>query len=338
MRAAVWESPGQPLRVENVDDPKPGPADLVLRVRGCGICGSDLHLSELPSARPGLVMGHEFAGEIVEVGRQAVGGWRVGDRVCALPAIGCGQCAACLTGDVIVCPSVVTTGLGQNPGAYAEFTVTGSRETLRLPENVDFRSGALVEPLAVGLHALSRAELRPGDDVLVVGAGPVGVAVALWARQLGARSVVVSDPVAPRRELALQLGATDAIDPGREEVGPAFERLTGRKPRLVCECVGLPGLIEHCVSLCEPRGTLLVAGVCMKPDTWVPVSAIMKELRFQFAVYYHRRDFELTLDWLGSQRLAAERFVTDVVDLDSLPAAFEALRRPTTQCKVIVEP
>jgi (R,R)-butanediol dehydrogenase/meso-butanediol dehydrogenase/diacetyl reductase len=338
MRAALWDGPGKPLRIDRVEDPKPGPSNLLLRVRGCGICGSDLHMSELPVLPRGFVMGHEFSGEVVEVGREAVGGFRPGDRVCALPGIGCGHCAACLVGDVTMCPSLVTTGLGQNSGGFAEYLVAGSRETLRLPPGIDYRIGALVEPLAVGLHAVERAEMQPGQDVLVVGAGPVGAAVALWARHFGARHVVVSDFVAQRRELALALGATAAIDPDREEVGPAFERITGAKPRLVYECVGVPGVIQQCAALCEPRGTVLVAGVCMRKDPWVPATAMLKELRLQFVAFYHKKDFQLTLDLLGSERIRADRFITDVIALDALPAAFEALRKPSTQCKVIVEP
>ncbi len=338
MRAALWDGPGKPLRVDRVPDPKPGPRDLLLRVRGCGICGSDLHMSEMPGLRPGLVMGHEFAGEVLEVGRDAEGGWRVGDRVCALPGIGCGHCAACLSGDLMLCPSLVTTGLGQNSGGYAEYVVTGSRETLRLPAAVDYRVGALVEPLAVGLHAVEMAGMRPGQDVLVIGAGPVGVAVALWARFFGARHVVVSDFVAHRRELALRHGATAVIDPAREEVKPAFERITGARPGLVIECVGVPGLIQQCIQLCEPRGTVLVAGVCMKQDTLVPVTAVLKELKLQFVAFYHKRNFELTLDLLGTERIRASGFITDRIGLDALPDAFEALKQPSTQCKVIVEP
>jgi (R,R)-butanediol dehydrogenase/meso-butanediol dehydrogenase/diacetyl reductase len=174
--------------------------------------------------------------------------------------------------------------------------------------------------------------------VLVVGAGPVGAAVALWARYFGARHVVVSDFVAQLRELALTLGATAAIDPGREEVGPAFERITGAKPRLVYECVGVPGVIQQCTALCEARGTVLVAGVCMRPDPWVPAAAMLKELRLQFVAFYHKKDFQLALDLLGSARIRADRFITDVVALDAMPAAFEALRKPVGQCKVIVEP
>ena len=338
MRAATFEAIGKPLAIETVSDPTPGEGELVLRVRGCGICGSDLHVSELPGALArGTVMGHEFAGEVAAVGR-GVGGFREGDRVCALPAIGCGRCAACLTGDVMGCPRLRATGFGEIGGGYAEYVVVGEHETLRLPERVAPADGALVEPLAVGLHAVDEAKLRTGEDVLVVGAGPVGLAVAMWAKQLGAREVVVSDFVASRREMAARMGATTLVDPAEEDVREAFERAAGHAPTTIFECVGVPGLLQQCIGLAPRRARIVVAGVCMQPDTIVPVAASVKALCLQFVSYYRRGDFALTLDMLGAGRIDPFPMVTDRIGLDALPEAFEALRTPQHQCKVIVEP
>jgi (R,R)-butanediol dehydrogenase / meso-butanediol dehydrogenase / diacetyl reductase len=339
MRAAVFAGHGKPLEIREVPDPAPGPRELLLRVRGCGICGSDLHVSELPlGLAPGTVMGHEFSGEVVEVGREASGGFRVGERVCALPLIGCGRCAACLSGDGTRCPEILATGLGGVPGAYAEYVRVDAAETLRLPEAVSHRRGALVEPLAVGLHAVHRAALPAGARVLVVGAGPIGLATALWARFLGARDVVVSERAPGRRELAGRFGASGVIDPGREDVAERFAELAGAPPDVVFECVGAPGLIQECIGLAAPRGTLAVVGVCMQPDSLVPAAAVVKELSIRFAVAYRKQDFELTLAMLEQGRIASDEMVTDVVDLDGFAAAFEALKRPTTQCKVVLEP
>ena len=154
MRAAVFRAADQPLRVEEVAEPEPGGADLLLRVRSCGICGSDLHPAATPGALPtGSLLGPEFVGEVAAVGPEAVGGFRVGERVTSLPAIGCGHCAACLSGEIMRCAELRSIGLGDVPGAYAEFVRVGSRETLRLPASVAERLGALWEPPAVGVHA-----------------------------------------------------------------------------------------------------------------------------------------------------------------------------------------
>jgi (R,R)-butanediol dehydrogenase/meso-butanediol dehydrogenase/diacetyl reductase len=338
MQAAVFHAADQPLVIEEVPEPTPGPRDLVVEVKCCGICGSDLHAASLPGGLPpGCIMGHEFAGEVVEVGARASGGFEKGDAVTAVPSIGCGICAACLSGDVIHCPEVQITGLGQLPGAYARYLRVGSNETVRLPESIDFRRGALAEPLAVGLHAVKQAGLAPGQEVMVVGAGPIGLAVTLWARFFGARSVLVSEPSEARRAMALEMGASEAVD-GAESAAP----ILAEKPRggvdVIFECVGVPGLLAQCIDLAAARSKLVVAGVCMQPDSWVPAAAVVKELQLQFVLAYRKHDFELTLEMMARERIDPWPMVTDRVSLGQMPEAFEALKKPAGQCKVLVEP
>lgn len=337
MRAAVFQGPGNPLALATVDDPTPGPGELVVRVSGCGICGSDLHLAAEPFLPAGTVFGHEFAGVVEAVGPEA-GGWREGEAVCALPLFGCGTCVPCVTGDTHHCREMRGTGLGPVPGAYAEYVRVSAREAFRLPDDLAPWEGALVEPLAIGLHAVHGGELKAGDDVLIVGAGPIGLTTALWARHSGAREVIVSDPVTHRRELAEALGATGTIDPTREEVLPTFERLARRPPDVIFECVGVPGLIQEIFDYAPPRCRIVIAGVCIRPDTIVPVIALMKELSVRFTVFYNRADFGHTIDMLRAGRIDPRPMITDLVDLNGLPGAFEALRSPSTQCKVIVRP
>lgn len=342
MRAACFIESGKPMEVMTVPDPTPGPGEVLLRVKGCGICGSDLHVTELGGAvRRGSVMGHEFAGEIVAVGKDAKGPhgpWREGDRVCTMPGISCGSCLACLSGDVMGCKKLRVTGFGEIGGGYAEYALGGERTTFRLPDRVASADGAMVEPLAVGLHAVDVAGLASGEDVLVVGAGPVGLAVAVWAKILGARKVVVSDPAAHRRELAVKFGATDLVDPSKEELLPAFERATGHAPKLAFECVGRPGVVQQIAQI-APRGAkILSAGMCMAMDNYMPLVFGAKELTLQFCSYYRRQDYELTLAMLEAGRLDPLPMVTDRIPLEALPGAFERLRKPTTECKVIVQP
>jgi (R,R)-butanediol dehydrogenase/meso-butanediol dehydrogenase/diacetyl reductase len=339
MKAAILHGPKKLLEIGEVADPTPGPAELVLKVHSCGICGSDLHMSDVPFGIPaGIVMGHEFSGVVEEVGKEAASRFRVGDRVCSLPMIGCGRCGPCVTGDGTQCATIQTTGLGQIPGAYAEYVRVGMHETLRLPDGVDHRQGAMVEPLAVGLHAVEKAGLAPGARVLIIGAGPIGLTVALWSRFFGARAVVISEKAEGRRELAAKFGATDALDPSREEVGPEFAKRAGGPPDVVFECVGVPGLIQECMNLAPNRGRVVVVGVCISPDTFVPAIGVIKELDLRFVVAYQKRDWELTLSLLEQRRITSQAMVTDVVDLTGFPAAFEALKKPSSQCKVMLEP
>jgi (R,R)-butanediol dehydrogenase / meso-butanediol dehydrogenase / diacetyl reductase len=326
MRAAVVNAE-HGFDVVDVPDPTPGPGELLLQVTACGICGSDLKAAG--SMPAGLVMGHEFCGEVVAVGAGVGERWRDGMAVAALPLIGCGACAPCHTGDVAHCATVDMVGVGGSSGAYAQYVRVSAREAFALPVGLD-ELGALVEPLAVGLHAVARAALTPGDRVLVVGAGPVGLAVVLWARHLGAREVVASDPVAHRRAAAEGVGATRSVDPGTEELGGPYD--------VVFECVGVPGMIATAVGAAAVHGRVIVVGVCTKPDPFVPIVAVMKELAMHFVVYYRRQDFAYTVDMLRDGRIDVAPFVTQRVDLDGFPAAFEALKHPTDQCKVLVLP
>ena len=338
MKAAVFHASDRPLVVEEIADPVPGPRDLVVEVRACGICGTDLHAASQPGGLPtGCVMGHEFSGVVVETGGEAASDFSTGDRVIAVPSIGCGTCPACLSGDVMHCPQVKIIGLGQLPGAYARYVRVGSNETLALPDALDFSQGALAEPLAVGLHAVNVSGLSPGQNVFVAGAGPIGLAVTLWARFIGAENIIVSEPAEGRRALAAQVGATRVVS-GSESAAPLLAELPGGGADVLFECVGVPGLLTECVGLAPPRSKVVVAGVSMHPEPFVPGLAVVKELELQFVLAYMKSDFEQALDMMAAGRVDPRPMVTGRVDLDGLPTAFEGLKQPSSQCKILVEP
>ncbi len=336
MRVAVTTGAGLPLAVEERPEPEPGPGELLLRVRSCGICGSDLHVAQHLDL-PGVVLGHELAGEVVAAGPGAEG-FADGDRVCAFPLVGCGGCGPCRDGRVAHC----TTGgelIGlQRPGGFAEHVVTAARLTYRLPASVAAADGALVEPLAVARHAVEGAVRDVDQPVVVLGGGPVGQAVVLWLAHLGVRDIVLSDPVAGRRALAERIGATATVDPAAADVRSAVERATGRPPGAVVECVGVPGLLQHAIDVAAPESLVTVVGVCMVDDVIAPLSAVLKEVTMRFVVYYRQADFEATLRALDAEAFDATALVTDRIGLDELPARFAALAHPTTECKVLVAP
>lgn len=339
MRAAVFKGVGKPLAIETVADPVCGPNDLILKVKHCGICGSDLHMTEAASLMPlpsGAVMGHEFAGEVVEVGVSLRGGWKTGDRVAGFPFICCGDQSPCanMFGRGL-CTKGQTVGLGQSHGAYAEYVRIGGWSAFRLPGAVSYELGAMVEPLAVGLHAVAKSGMSFGQTVLVIGAGPVGLATMLWAKFLGAKHVIVSEKAEARRAMAARFGATDAIDPGRS-LAEQVEKIAGRGPDVIFECVGVPGLIQEAMMQAPRGGRIVVAGACQAPDTFMPIMGIMKELSLQFVLGYTREEFQYTIDMLDAGRIEALPMITDRIGLDALPEAFEALRKPAHQCKVMV--
>lgn len=341
MRAAVFQEMSTPLVIENLPDPEPGPTDIILKVKNCGICGSDLHMTEPVSVMPltlGSVMGHEFAGEIVAVGKDVGARWTIGDRAAGFPYICCDAQSPCtnFSPSRQTCGKGISIGLGQSHGAYAEYVRIGSSGGYRLPDAVSFREGALVEPLAVGLHAVDMAKMERGATVLVIGAGPVGLAVMLWANFLGARHVIVSERAENRRAMAAKFGATDAIDPNRP-LTEQVEKIAGQAPDIIFECVGAPGLIGS-TMMEAPRGAkMVIAGVCQQPDTIMPLMGIVKELNLQFVLGYRPADFDYVIAMIASDRIDVAPMITDIVDLNGLPEAFEALRHPTHQCKVMLE-
>jgi 2-desacetyl-2-hydroxyethyl bacteriochlorophyllide A dehydrogenase len=337
MKAAVFKEVGKPMVVEEVADPTPGDDQLVVKVGYCGICGTDLHSTREGAATVACdsILGHEFVGEVVEVGKSLKNQWGKDDRVCSLPFLSCGKCVQCVTGRPFECAELKCTGLDV-PGGFAEYVTTGALETTLLPDQLEMESAAVIEPLAVGLHAVRVAEMKAGQRVLITGGGPVGLAVALWARFLGARDVVVSEFAEKRRELATQLGATAVIDPSKD-LAEQFADATGGEPDMIFECVGVPGLIQQCVEMAPRHCKIVGVGVCEQPDTFMPFLALVKELQFQFAIAYTRDDFETVVAMLAQGRIDPSPMITDVISLEEMPAAFEALRTPSTQCKVLTK-
>jgi (R,R)-butanediol dehydrogenase/meso-butanediol dehydrogenase/diacetyl reductase len=342
MKAAVFEGLGRPLVIRDLQRPVPRPGQILLRVDFCGICGSDLHATEpgVFVVPEGTVLGHEFAGEVVESADPA---FAPGDRVTALPVNACANpaCQAlgrCKDGLGILCPQNRITGLALDvPGAYAELVAVGARQAVKLPDSVPTKLGALVEPLAVGLHAVRISRVGLGARVLVIGAGPIGLSVAVFACAAGARAVVVSERNHTRRALAARMGATATLD-APEDLAGAFAAAAGGPPEVIFDCVGAPGLIQACIDASRPRGQIVVVGVLMNPDTIVPIRAILKEIDLQFVLGYVEEDFALVLDALAAGRIDAAAMITGEVTLDALPEAFEALRTPSTQVKVLVRP
>jgi len=306
---------------------------VLLRVAACGICGSDLHITEDPvhfGVGQGTVLGHEFAGDVVGVGR-GVTELRSGDRVAVAPMWGCGHCDSCRRGEPAWCAEMRLIG-----GGYAEFAAVAARQCRKLPDDLPTAEGALAEPVAVGLHAVMRSGLKPGNRVLVLGAGPIGLLVAFWARRLGARDVVVADLNRHQEVRAATIGAT-----GFALSGPSLEAeaqaMMGARPDIVFECVGKKGLIDFACRLVRVHGTVVGVGLCVGGDEWDPFAALSKEIQIVFAVFFTMAEFETAIEALGPGRFSPRTLITDRIGFGRIPDVFEALRRRTTQCKVLIQ-
>jgi len=279
----------------------------------------------------GDVLGHEFAGEVVALGKGA-NGLALGDLVSVIPLQSCGACGSCRAGEVAWCDK-----FGLQGGGYAEFAVTRPNQCIRLPKSASLADGAIVEPLAVALHGVNMSGLKPGDKVLILGAGPIGLAVAFWARRAGASDVVLQDVATHQQDRALAMGATGfAVDPA-DPVGGA-ERALGGKADIVFECVGIPGLIAQAVNQVRNRGTILLLGLCTRPDTFNSFAMLSKEVRLITSAFFTRQEYETALDMFDAGAAEPRLLVTDTISLGDTPDRFEALRKRTHDCKVLIAP
>ncbi len=228
MDASVYVGDGV-LEVQQVAVPEVGPADVLVEVGQCGICGTDVHLVLEKIARPGTVLGHEWAGTIAALGDD-VEGWKIGDRVVCGPSPGCGRCRACRAGRPSVCLDRPLTDHLDFRGAYARYVVAPGAQLLAVPDDLSIREAALVEPTAVALHAVTLSGVTPDDRVLVTGAGPVGMLVTAVLHAQGVHDVTVSEPSPIRREHALKVGAARVVEP--HELPRLADGCTGRRALL----------------------------------------------------------------------------------------------------------
>ncbi|MGE4429700.1 MAG: alcohol dehydrogenase catalytic domain-containing protein [Sphingobium sp.] len=334
MRAAVFHGIGIPLAIEQIEDPEPRPGQLLVEVSHCGICGSDIHMTEREGLiKAGVVLGHEFAGTVVEGGSGQI---RPGTRVTALPLLPCWTCDECREGHLFHCVRPDLVGVSAN-GAYAEAVAVDERLVQPLPAGVSFEDGALVEPLAVGRRMVGLAEDLKGANILIQGGGPVGMAGLIFARLGGAGRIVVSEINPARREKALELGADAVIDPSTEDLAARAASLCGARPDIVFECVGRPGMFAGAVAAVRPRGQIVSAGASFQYDGFVPIDALVKEITIRFSAGYTLADFEAITNAMAHGRIEGERLVTGRIGLRDLPNIFENLREPSGHCKVLVD-
>jgi threonine dehydrogenase-like Zn-dependent dehydrogenase len=333
MRAAVFKGVGQPLLIETLPDPEPGPGEAVIKVCRCGVCGSDLSMtSGSPLDYPvGTVMGHEFAGEVMAIGK-GVSTLKPGQRVSAMPAAGCGHCSACLAGYPLACSAMV--GM---IGGYGEYMRIAETSAIHLPQSLSMADGALVEPLAVGLHGVALAQLAPGARVLVLGAGAIGLAAIFWAKRLGAGRVLAMSRSSRRAELACLMGAT-AFEPLGEGEAERAAAALGGPPDVVIECVGAVGLMHKSIELVRPGGTVVSLGFCTQPDPISPSLATWKQVTIKFSFSYDLREFQHCADILDADLVRPWMMISETVSLDAFPAMFEALRGGADQTKVQLDP
>ncbi|OBG31138.1 zinc-binding dehydrogenase [Mycobacterium sp. E3198] len=337
MRAAVLRD-GRMVYRDDVPEPVPGAGQVLVGVKACGICGSDLHFAahgdevvemtaQVAAGAGGMAvdlnsdvfMGHEFSAEVLEAGPDTET-HPPGTLVTSLP--------------------VLLSATGVEPIVYSNSTIGGYAERMLLsapllmpiPNGLDLKHAALTEPMAVGLHAVNKSNIAPGETALVLGCGPIGIAIIASLRARGVENIVAADFSPKRRELATAMGAHRAVDAAE---GSPFD---SAKPAVVFEAVGVPGIIDDVLRRARPGTRLVVAGVCMQPDTVHPFFAIAKEINVQFVLAYNPEEFGDSLRALAEGEIDVTPLITGEVGLEGVGQAFDDLADPERHCKILVTP
>ncbi|MGB3373817.1 MAG: 2,3-butanediol dehydrogenase [Microbacterium sp.] len=348
MKAAKFYAK-EDLRIEDVPEPKPGPGQVKLRNAYSGICGSDLHVYYSPEAS-GMdftvphpvtgstlpqILGHEFSGTVTELG-EGVTDVKIGDRVAVWPIYFCGSCPACRRGRFNICQRIGFHGVTSDGGGMAEYTVVAASMTHALPENVSLREGALVEPMAVGWHAVRRSGVQAGGTALIAGAGPIGIGVWFALKAHGVQNVLVSEPSADRRAALVALGAS-VIDPVNEDLTAAVMAMSdGDGVDVAFDAAGVGPAVTSALASLTPGGRVVVVALHEKPMEFMATPLVTAEAEIVGAVAYLPEDFDAVIRAMSAGLYDTTGWV-DEVDLDGVVEAIHALRGGVGS-KILVAP
>lgn len=320
MKSAVFYGKHD-LRVENSPMPKVGPEDILIQVKACGICGTDVHIYEgdkgAAEVTPPTILGHEFSGVIAEVGSN-VTKYKVGDRVCIDPNCYCGKCDFCRNGIAHYCTDMIGYGTTVN-GGFAEYCSVNQRQVYKLGDNTTFEQGAMTEPVACCLHGMDMCNIHPGSNVVVIGGGMIGLLMLQLSKLAGAARVALLEPVESKRVVAKKLGADILIDPINENVEEELKKAGMTWVNTVIECVGITATIQQAIDIVGNKGTVMMFGLTKPDDTIAvkPFQIFQKEIELKSSFinpYTQKR----ALDLIDSGRLDVSSMVYAVESLENL--------------------
>ncbi|MGQ4615151.1 alcohol dehydrogenase catalytic domain-containing protein [Nocardia sp. R7R-8] len=348
MKAAQFYSK-EDVRIEEVPDPQVAPGYVKLKNAYSGICGSDLHVYYNPDSsgvdftKPHpitgallpQILGHEFSGTVVDIGDN-VTGIEVGDRAVVWPIYYCGDCSACDRGAYNICRNIAFHGLSSVGGGMAGYTCVPASMLHKLPPAVDLRLGALVEPMAVGWHAVERSGIRPGQSALVVGAGPIGIGIWFALRAHGIEQIIVSEPSAARRDAIASLGADHLVDPAAERLADRVGALTsGRGVDVAFDAAGISIGLQQSLANLVPAGNLVIVALHEHPAQLDATGVVQSETTITGSMAYLPSDFDSVIEAMEDGKYSTDGWVTEIA-LDELVEGFAELRAGN-RMKVLVK-
>ncbi len=319
-----------------VERPIAGPYDVVVRVAAVGICGSDLTLFSSGVLPDNYIMGHEIAGVVEESGG-AVTRFRKGARVVVRPN-GCGMCAMCRREIPHLCDAKLAVGTGSLQGGFSEYVRVPERMLMDVPGDVTLRDAALVDTIAVGCHGISRVSFAPGEDGVIFGAGPIGLATLLVLRASGARRIGVVEVNETRQRFTREFGADVVVSPRDSDYRQRLnETFSGTGPDVALECAGRVDAMKDALDTVRPGGRVALVGITFESLTILPISLTMREVSI-FPTFSTRwADNEAALDFIRRSREEARGLVSDIIGIDELPHVFGELLAGALKKKVLAE-
>jgi len=336
MKVALYEGP-HTLRVTSKPTPRPKEEEVLVRVEACGVCGTDVHIVEGASrSTPPVVLGHEYVGVIEELGRQ-VSSLERGQRVAVDPNISCGRCYYCRRGLVHLCTNLKALGVDID-GGMAEYCIVPEGQAYPLPEEMSPKMGVFVEPVSCAIHGIDKANIRAGDTIVILGGGTIGLIMLQLAKHAGAARTVVLEPLEQKRILALDLGASLALDPEAQDVKSAVLDFTRVGADSVIECVGKPETMELSLQLARRGGTVEFFGVCPIGSRIAvePNEVYFKELTI-VGSYVNPHTFSRSIEVLRSRAVRVDLFPVADFALDDVQEALMRQREGKT-FKSIIRP
>lgn len=325
---------------EKTKIPLLGEKEVLIKVKICGVCGSDVHSykGKHPFVHPPIVLGHEFSGVIHQIGTR-VNSFSPGDRVIVEPNIVCGKCYNCLHGRYNICTNLKVVGCVGYDGAFAEYVAVPEKKVLRLPGNISFEKAALVEPVAVAVHAVRKAKQKINDVVVILGAGTIGLLVMQVAKLAGAGKVIVTDVLDYRLKKAGELGADRLVNPASQDLIKIIQEKYGRNEvDLIYDCVGIEETISQAIQIARKGIRIMVIGV---PEERIEVDLSLiqdRELEIVGSLMYVREDFKAAIDFIQKEKLKVKPLVTHHFKLKDVDKAFHLITEEKKEVlKVLID-
>ena len=328
------------LEIATIKKPVSKNGSVIIKVKACGICGSDLHYFEAGEPLE-LIMGHEFAGEVVDPGDRS--DLKVGDRVTGLPISPCLECKACKTGNVQYCSKTWQDAVGlslTNSGGLAEYLSCRSDMVKKIPDKVTFQDATLVEPSAVSLHAINLANIKVGDKVLIIGGGIIGLMAAEFAKLNGASYIALMETNMKRARKALKYGAINEIFNASDTnvISKALKKTNGGYDKVI-ECCGNQYAVSEAIMSVKPGGTIVLVGVSMTPINVPMVASVMREVTMKGAIAYTEAEFETCIELIEKKIINVHKYIDKRVNLEKVQEAYlDLISGKTDNIKIIVKP